>query len=279
MFDYSYLFLQPSAHHFNSYTTALTTARVCDGAFAHYTIIHASRAAILPPSIPFTDGAVLPFALAAAIAALYTSIPGVALPGVPTPALGLPLPTFPPRPKTGGKLLIVNGGSSSLGSTTTQLATASGLTVFAICSPANFPLATRSGAQKTFSRTDGTLVDDVVAAVRESGLPLHGIVDAISSPDTYAVDLAILAQLGGGHLACSHPPPAEVPADVQAGMIFAVGEGGGELWRGWVGRALGEGGLLCLPGAEVVGKGLETVGGGLEKLKEGVSGVKLVVEI
>jgi NADPH:quinone reductase-like Zn-dependent oxidoreductase len=48
--------------------------------------------------------------------------PGVALPGVATPALGLPYPSLVATVL--GKTLVVFGGSSSAGSMTTQVATA-----------------------------------------------------------------------------------------------------------------------------------------------------------
>lgn len=87
------------------------------------------KAAILPADILFTDGVVVPFALEAAVCALSLKVPGVAMPGVPTPALGLPYPSVEKDVKSIGKVLVVSGGSSSAGSMTVQVAAAAGITV------------------------------------------------------------------------------------------------------------------------------------------------------
>src|SRR4051794_38448713 len=100
----------------------LTSGRPQDGAFALYTVVPADKAAILPSTIPFTDGVVVPFALEAAVCALPVKQPGPAPPNVPPPAPGLPYPSLGAEPTPSvKKTLIVYGGSSSVGSMTTQL--------------------------------------------------------------------------------------------------------------------------------------------------------------
>jgi NADPH:quinone reductase-like Zn-dependent oxidoreductase len=74
----------------------LITGKPRDGAFALFTVVLADKAAILPDAIPFTDGVVVPFALEAAVCLLSATEPGTALPGVATPALGLPYPSLNP---------------------------------------------------------------------------------------------------------------------------------------------------------------------------------------
>ncbi|KAK3292731.1 putative quinone oxidoreductase [Chaetomium fimeti] len=261
----------------------LTTGRPQDGAFALYTVVPADKAAILPASIPFTDGVVLPLALEAAVCALSVKQPGTALPNVPTPALGLPYPSLTkPTPSAGkSKTLVVYGGSSSVGSMTTQLATAAGVRVIAVASARNFDLCRACGAAAVFDYHDPGFVDEVIGAATAAGGEFVGVFDAISTPETYAHSLAMLAKLGGGHLACVHPPPPaeDVPANVQAGMIFAVDDVATPVWRDYVTPALREGKLKCLPPPLVVGKGLEYIQEALEKCEAGVSATKLVVEI
>jgi NADPH:quinone reductase-like Zn-dependent oxidoreductase len=203
---------------------------------------------------------------------------------VPTPALGLPYPslgTNPTTPSTNKKTLIVYGGSSSVGSMTTQLATAAGIRVLAIASARNFDLCRACGAAAVFDYHDASFVDDVIAAVTATeGHEFVGIFDAVSTPETYANGLAMLARLGGGHLACVHPPPTEnVPDNVQAGMIFAVDEVATPVWRDYVTPALEAGKLKCLPPPLVVGNGLEFVQEALKRCEAGVSATKLVVEL
>ncbi|KAK5659554.1 hypothetical protein OQA88_756 [Cercophora sp. LCS_1] len=260
------------------HTVSLITGRPQDGAFALYTTVPANKAAILPESIPFTDGVVVPMAFESAICALCVTTPGTALPGVPTPALGLPYPSL--EPVSLNKTLVVYGGSSSVGSMTIQIATAIGLSVIAIASPANFDLCKRCGAVEAFDYRDADVVDKVVKAVKNTKNEFVGIFDAISTGETYPNDLAILAALGGGHLACTHPPPTEgVPGNVKAGMIFAVNDVATPVWRDFVTEALCSGRLICLPKKLVVGKGLEKIQEGLEKSEAGVSATKLVIEL
>jgi hypothetical protein len=95
----------------------------------------------------------------------------------------------------------------------------------------------------------------------------------------YAIDLAILAKLGGGHLAYSHPPPVNMSESVTAGMIFANNVIPTPAWKAFVTPALESRELLCLPSMTVVGKGLEFVWEALEKCKAGFSATRLVVEM
>jgi NADPH:quinone reductase-like Zn-dependent oxidoreductase len=240
--------------------------------------VPATKAAILPDSISFKDGVVVPFALEAAVCALSLKEPGPALPGVFTPALGLPYPSLNPSPI--GKTLVVNGGSASTGSMVTQIATATGIHVIALTGSKNFDLSKECGAAEVFDHSDPAVVDKVVEAVKKSGGEFVGIFDSISIPPTYATDLAILEKLGGGQLACTHPPPAEgVPSNVTAGMLFAVNDVATPVWTDYVTPALEAGKLKTLPKPTVVGKGLEYINEGLKQSKAGVSATKLVVEV
>jgi len=237
----------------------------------------ADKAAILPDAISFKDGVVVPFALEAAVCALSLKQPGTAMPGVATPALGLPYPSL--EPTSSNKTLVVYGGSSSVGSMTTQLATAAGLRVISITSARNSGFSRSCGADKVFDYHDPLFVEKVVEAAAKSGQDFVGIFDAISTPETYANDLAILAKLGGGHLACSHPPPNNVPENVKAGMIFAVDDVATPVWRDYVTPALQAGKLKCLPPPTVVGKGLKQIQEALKNCEAGVSATKIVVEL
>jgi NADPH:quinone reductase-like Zn-dependent oxidoreductase len=242
-------------------------------------VVPADKAAILPDSISFTDGVVVPFALEAAVCALSLKEPGVAMPGISTPALGLPYPSLQGPTPSSGKTLVVYGGSASTGAMTTQVATAAGIHVIAIVGASNFDLSKRCGAVQVFDYKDSSIVEKAVEAVRASGKEFVGIFDAISTDKTYPHDLAILAALGGGHLACTHPPPADVPENVKAGMIFAVNDIATPVWKDFVTPALESGKLQCLPHPTVVGKGLDKIQEGLKRSKAGVSGTKLVVEL
>lgn len=235
------------------------------------------KAAILPDAIQFTQGVVAAFAIEAAVCALSVKQPGTAMPGVSTPALGLPYPSL--ESASSNKILIVYGGSSSVGSMTTQLATAAGIKVISIASERNFNLCKSCGAAEVFDYHEPSFVDKVIAAASESRGEFVGIFDAISTPETYANDLIILEKLGGVHLACVHPPPGDIPTKIKAGMIFAVDDVATPVWKDYVTPALQAGKLKCLPPPTVVGKGLEYIDEALKKCKIGVSATKLVVEL
>jgi NADPH:quinone reductase-like Zn-dependent oxidoreductase len=243
-----------------------------------YTAVPADKAAILPDTIPFTEGVVAAFAIEAAVCVLSVKQPGIAMPGVSSPALGLPYPSL--NPVSSNKTLVVYGGSSSVGSMTTQLATAAGIRVISIASERNFDLCRRCGAAEVIDYNEPGFVEKVIAAVSKSGPEeFVGIFDAISTPGTYANDLIILGKLGGNNLACVHPPPNDVPEAIKAGMIFAVNDVATPVWRDYVTPALQSGKLKCLPAPTVVGKGLECIDEALKKCKAGVSATKLVVEL
>jgi Zn-dependent alcohol dehydrogenase len=163
---------------------------------------------------------------------------------------------------------------------TTQLATAAGIHIISIAGAHNFDFSKRCGAAQVFDHKDPAVADKVVEAVRNIGqTEFVGIFDAIATPETYAHDLAILAKLGGGHLACVHPPPSEVPSNVKTGMIFAVDDVATPVWENYVTPALQAGKLQSLPPPTIVGKGLEQIQDALKKCKAGVSATKLVVEL
>lgn len=254
----------------------LVSGRPQDGAYALYTVIPANKAAILPDTISFTDGVVVPFALEAAVCALSLKVPGVAMPGVATPALALPYPSLEDVPAS-GKTLVIYGGSSAVGSMTTQIATATGINVISVAGKHNFDFSKRCGATQVFDHKDPLVVEKVIEAVGTS--EFIGIFDVVATPETYAHDLAIFAKLGGGHLASVHPPPPDLPANVTGGMIFAVNDIATPVWEEYVTPALKAGKLQCLPPPTVVGKGLEHINEALKKCKAGVSATKLVVEL
>jgi NADPH:quinone reductase-like Zn-dependent oxidoreductase len=257
----------------------LVNGRPEDGAFALYTIVPASRAAILPDSIDFKNCVGIPLAVGAAACALFLKEPGEVMPGVPLTLLGLPYPSVEHPATSSGKTLVVYGGSSVAGSMVTQLATAIGITVITITGAHNVALSKDCGATEVIDYKDSAVVDKVVAAVTKYGTGFIGIIDVIATPDTYPTALAILAALGGGHLSCTHPPPKDVPANVKASMIYSANDASVPVFRDYLTPALEAGKLKCLPPSIVAAKGLEGIQDALRKLKAGVSAGKVVVEL
>lgn len=249
------------------------------GAFQLYTLIEADRAAILPEHLSFTQGVILPLAIGASTSALFSQKHGQVMPGVSTPLLGLPYPSFDRSLASSERLLVIYGGSSTVGLTTTQLATASGITVLTIAGSHNFSISQQCGATQVFDHKDPLVVEKTAEAVLKSGLDFIGILDTIAIPETYETNLRILDKVGGGHLICSHPPPKQAPISVKVSMIYAVNDAEIPLFNNYVTGALQTGKLKCLPEPIVVGRGLKYIQDALKKLESGVSAGKVVVEL
>lgn len=199
------------------------TGRPANGAYALYTVIPADKIALLPPHTSFNEGDVVPFAVEAVVCAVCTKEPGPCMPDVSTPALGLPYPKLESSELSTSRTLVVYRASSSVGSTTTQIAAATRIYVVEVAGERKHGMVKRCGASQAFEHKNTSIVEDVVGAVNARQSKFVGIFDAISTPETYARNLAILKRLGGGHLACVHPPPVDdVPSSVKTGMIFAV---------------------------------------------------------
>ena len=114
------------------------TNNAAEGGFQLYSNSKAAKAAILPQSVSFTEGTVLPLALDTAAVGLYT----------PTSegGLGLQYPSLKPSPS--GKTIFLWGGSSSVGALVTQLAVASGAKVVTTASKHNFDFCKKCGASE-----------------------------------------------------------------------------------------------------------------------------------
>jgi NADPH:quinone reductase-like Zn-dependent oxidoreductase len=104
---------------------SLMTGKAKNAGFHNYTVVMAVGTSPIPDDMKFEEAAVLPLSVSTASAGLFQD-----------DFLNLPLPTT--SPKKPGKVLLVWGGSSSVGSQVIQLAIASGNDVIATASKRNF---------------------------------------------------------------------------------------------------------------------------------------------
>ncbi|KAK0271288.1 hypothetical protein LTR91_003550 [Friedmanniomyces endolithicus] len=252
------------------HTISLLSQSPQDGGFQLYSRLKANKTAILPESVSFAAGSVLPLALDTAAVGLYSPAEGAK-------GLGLPPPSLEPKPS--GKVLVCWGGSSSVGALVIQLAVASGAKVVATASPHNFEFCKDAGASEVLDYRSGSVVEDVVAAVKKVGGEFMGLYDAISLPEeSYKHTVPIVEKLGGGPLAFVLGPPENAPESVKPAHVFGVNDMTSGIWEDYVTAALEKGKLRCLPPPQVVGKGLESVQAGLDANKKGVSAKKVVIE-
>lgn len=264
-----------------------------EGGFQLYTLLSAALASPLPPTMDFADGAVFPLAVSTAAAALFQA-----------DQLGL----RHPGAGTGG-VVVVWGGSTSVGSNAIQLAAAAGYVVVTTASPRNHDALRRLGATHVLDRASATVIADVTAVV--GGMPVAGVF-AVGTGSAQPA-LAIAVATGARRVSLASPSVAletlprrrasvrfigmmaQLVAGTSTLMIASrlrgirtrfvwgstlmANEVGPMLWERFLPVALADGRYQVAPEPLVVGTGLESVQGALDSLREGVSARKLVVTL
>lgn len=262
-----------------AHCSGLGTGQAKHSGFQKYSVVSALLTSPIPDSVSFDEATVLPLALSTAAAGLYQK-----------DHLDLPLPKADAtkRDVGKGKVILVYGGSSSVGSAAIQLAVASGVAVVTTCSPANFDLVKSLGAAAAIDYRTDSLVDDAVRAIEAAGSEFAGVYDAISEKGTVEKSAEIASKAFGGkgklHVATTLPPPEKVADGVKAAGVFALdilfkedARIAKAVYLDFVPKALQNGSLKPKPDPLVVGKGLGKVQEGLNVQKKGVSAKKVVV--
>jgi D-arabinose 1-dehydrogenase-like Zn-dependent alcohol dehydrogenase len=223
-------------------------------------------AAPIPDDMAFTDAAVLPLGLGTAASGLYGRA-----------QLALAPPSHSPTGRA--EVVLVWGGSSSVGCNAIQLAVASGYRCIATASARNAGLLKELGASEVLDHSSPTIVEDVIEAMR--GRRLAGTLHATGGmADCFAV---VARCEGSRRVAATLAPPEERPAGVEATHIFGTSlkddEVGPMIYRDFLPQALATRTFVPAPSAKVLGHGLETLQAALEALKAGVSAAKVVVTL
>lgn len=258
------------------------------GAFQLYSAAHSALTSKIPAGLGFTDATVLPLAVSTAAQGLFAS-----------DYLGLPVPgASAASVQPANKAILVWGASSSVGAVAVQLAKASGVTVLATASARNLgALRSELGADHAFDYRSASVVEDIVAAVKElkesRGVEFVGVYDAISEPQIFKEALGpmfdrlesekLISEKKLAMVLFGLPDDASVQAKAVIAALLLPGHGHDELttfiWSKFVPAALETGRLRPLPPPLVVGKGLEAIQDGINQNKEGVSFKKIVVEL
>ena len=269
-----------------------------EGAFQEYTVLLERLAAPTPDALSDEEAAVFPLGLSTAACALFQ------------PAhLGLRMPTSE-TPSEAKGVVVVWGGSTSVGMNAVQLARAAGYDVVSTASPRNATAVRALGADAVVDYTAASAVDDLVAAIGDR--TVVGAV-ALGAGSTDAC-IEVLRRTGGTRLAMASTPvslaglvgqrrlfPAMLPvftriglattrstararrAGIRAGFVWGSSlrddEVGPALWGDVVPRALADRTLRPMPEPLVVGDGLEHVQAALDRQRAGVSASKLVVRV
>lgn len=254
-------------------------AQSSHGMFQRYAAVGRKNVCKIPDQLSFDDACVLPLGVATACGMLFEKA-----------SSNLDWPTVDAsvraerQQKHQGEIIIVWGGSSSVGASAIQLVKLSGYRVISLASKHNFGLLRECGAEATFDYKDADAIDSVCKWVQDQKLKLAGVVCAINAPEVIGQCGQLAARLDGKkHVATALPrgpvPEPELGEGITASNCYAIVEEGlhAYVWKDWLPKALELGQLKCLPKADIVGHGLEQVDGACELMRKAVSGKKLVV--
>ena len=236
--------------------------------FQHYTVVPAVIAAPIPSTLSFEDAAVIPLGLATAACGLFQK-----------DYLALEYPSLDPKPN--GKVLIIWGGSSSLGSNGIQLAVAAGYEVFVTASPKNFDYVKKLGASQAFDYNSETVVDELVEALK--GREVAGAFDCIGKNGAVESCAAVLRRSEGNRFVAIAIVVGKMPEGVKSKVIWGDtlkdNEVGKIIFEDYIPHALAQGKFVPAPPSIVVGQGLEEIQKGVDVQRKGVSAQKVVITL
>lgn len=166
------------------------------GAFQLYCVANANLTAKVPDNVSFSEAAVFPSCLTTAAYTLFVK-----------DAMALDLPPLSDRAAPSGKVLIVWGGSSVVGSCAIQMASLAGYTVIATSSELNFDHCRALGADSVFDYKSPSVVEDIVAACKATGKESAGAFVAYYNDDSTVACSQIASRLGGSKVVGTVVPP------------------------------------------------------------------------
>lgn len=242
------------------------------GAFQQYVVVQRNAIAQLPSSIRTSVGVVLPLGISTASAGLFQK-----------DFLNLPFPSpEQPAPKPLNRILLIWGGSSSVGSCAIQLAKAAGAIIITTASPKNFAYVKTLGAEEVFDYRAEDVEDQIVKWLQSK--TVLGAFHARGGNGAVQTCARIVDRSQGKAIVVSvRGIPDDVPKAVRtktisASDIFAPGnEVGPFIWKEFLPAALKSQTIVPAPEALIVGEQLRSVQLGLDTQKKGVSAQKVVI--
>ncbi|RBR14064.1 uncharacterized protein FIESC28_07914 [Fusarium coffeatum] len=242
------------------------------GTFQEYVPVSEHSCAKVPENISHEKAATLPLCLSVAVKALFHP-----------EYLALDLPT--PNTKASGKVILVWGGSTSVGCNIIQLSKAAGFEVITTASPRNFEYLKKLGASQVFDYNSSTVKEDLLAAVKgktvagsiaNGGLEVSqyaSIVDTCAAVALSSSDNSKLVPL-------TMVPRFELPEGVETKFVVPLStdrELSSWIYNDYISGELANGKFIPAPEAKVVGHGLEALQSAMDTLNAGVSAKKIVV--
>ena len=241
------------------------------GAFQTRVLVPAANVVPLPPKVSFNDGTLLPMAVVTAWNGWYT--------------IGLPRDTaHTVKDKEG---MLIWGGASSVGSAALQVAKFMGFDVYATASEKHHEYLKGLGASKVFDYKREDVVGDIVKAAKADGVTIRTGYNAAGKLKPCLDVLKEFKGTGIARLASAARVPEDAPKEEGVEVKFVLPPPGEEerteynhfVFGVWLKEKLEKGEFVPSPKVQVVEGGLESINKGLDLLREGVSGVKLVLEV
>jgi NADPH:quinone reductase-like Zn-dependent oxidoreductase len=159
----------------------------------------------IPDNVRYAEASVLPLGMATAASALFQA-----------DTLALRLPQVNPKPT--GKVVLIWGGSSSVGACGIQLVVGAGFDVATTASSHNLDYCKTIGAKYVFDHAKDSVVEDITTALK--GVDFGGVFCAIINPDVIIKCAQIASELGGNKfvstvLPTTMPLQDGLPSDVK----------------------------------------------------------------
>ncbi|KAI9801725.1 MAG: hypothetical protein M1833_002407 [Piccolia ochrophora] len=241
------------------------------GALQTRVLVPAANAVPLPQKMSFNEGSLLPMAVTTVYSAWYS--------------IGLPRETAHTASDKLG--ILIWGGASSIGSAAVQIAKLMGFSVYATASEKHFDYIKALGASRVFDYKTDDVVGNIIKTAKKDGLTIQISFDAAGALQSCIQVLQELKGEGTAKLA-SAIPLSEVSPKGEGVQVVFVAAPADEAERTelfhytfnvWLRERLEKGDFVPSPRIQVVEGGLESAQKGLDELKQGVSGVKLVLEV
>lgn len=269
-----------------------------EGAFQERVLLLDHMASPIPDHLSFEQAAVLPLGLSTAACGLFQK-----------DFLGLSAPQL--NPGSTGEVIIVWGGSTSVGSNAIQLARAAGYEVVTTCSPRNNDYVMKLGAKHVFDygaldverrianllhgrRVAGAIAIGKGAAAACMNIlatcegkrfvaqvtPATSFDDVKPGPGRWRSLLPAVAKMIRGKLALSVRARRKgITTRMVWGGALVDNDIGPMIYKTFLPEVLANGSYLAMPAPDVVGHGLEYVPTAMERQRRGVSARKLVVTL
>jgi NADPH:quinone reductase-like Zn-dependent oxidoreductase len=239
-----------------------------ENAFQTYTLLQTNLVCEIPDNISFARAAVIPVGCSTAASAMFQK-----------GFLNMALPTEPRR-KLNGKVVLIWGGSSSVGSNAIQLGVASGYEVITVASPKNFDYVKRLGASQVFDYNSHTVVEEILGAFQ--GKALTGVLDCIGGSACWIPCCEVAKRSAGFKIVVTTKPGwPEPPKGVDIKFVQGTGlkndEVGKSIFEDFLPSALESGAFIPAPDPLVAGEGLGSIQEAIHLQAKGMSAKKVIV--